>query len=483
MRIGVAGFYHESHAFGTPMTGLEQIDLVRGERYFTTYTGTRTSMGGVIDAAPDDWEMVPLVYATATPSGTITSAAYQQIRDELIQGVAAAHLDGIILILHGAMSVEGIEDAEGDLLEQVRSVLRRPKPLVVTVDLHANLSERMVALADLINGYKTYPHTDPYDRAVEATKLLARMLKGEVSPVAHLEKPPLLPPVQAQGTDRAPMRELITMAQEMERDPRVLNVTVTAGFPYGDEPRVGMGLLVTTDGNPELAARLAAQLRRYAWEHREAFCVENPSAQEAVAEAMASPEWPVVLVEVADNVGGGSAGDGTELLRELLAAEAEGALITINDPQAVQEAFRAGLGGRVSTMVGGKTDRLHGDPVPVVGQVIRLRADGLFRFVGSYMTGQPHDMGPAAVIRSGGVDIVLTSKRVMPFDVAYLQVLEIDPAAYRIIVAKSAIAWKAAFGDICQRSIEVDTPGITTVHLDRLPYQRLRRPLFPLDRL
>lgn len=481
MRVGAGGVFHESHSFAVPMTGLSQFTVVRGEEFVRTYRGTRTSMGGVLDAAPADWTLVPILYATATPSGTVTAEAYRQIRDGIVRDVERENLDALILILHGAMSVEGLFDSEGDLIEQVRRVFARPRPVVVTIDLHANLSERLVELADLIDGYKTYPHVDPYDRAVEAVGLMGRIARGEVRPAAHLTKPPILPPVQAQGTERSPMRELIAMAREMETNPRVLNVTVTAGFPYGDEPRVGMGFLVTTDGDADLARRLADQLGDHAWNHRRSFRVENPSPAEAVRAAIDSPEWPVVLVDVADNVGGGSAADGTVLLRELIDQGAPGALVTICDPAAVEAAFAAGASGEFAAAVGGRTDAHHGPPVRVEGKVVRLLSDGRIRYRGSYMTGQPDDMGRSALIRSGGIDLVLTSRRVMPFDVAYLLALDVHPADYRIIVAKSAVAWRSAFGDICRKAIEVDTPGITTIHLERLPYRHLKRPLYPMD--
>src|SRR5690606_32900225 len=314
-------------------------------------------------------------------------------------------------------------------------------------------------------------------------RLLDRMLRGEVRPATALRKPPLIMPVQAGETQRQPMKAVMELAAAIEARPHVLTASVVQGFAYADEERVGTAVLVTTDGRPDLAGAYADELAQFLWERREQLRIRNYTPEEAVRLAAAAPAGPVVLADVADNVGGGSAADGTAILAELLRQGAPRALVTINDPEAVQQAFAAGLGGPFAGLVGGKTDQLHGPPVPVEGQVIRLRADGRIRFQGPYMPGQPHDMGPAAVVRCGKVDIVLTSKRSPPFDAAYLAALDIDPASYHIIVAKSAVAWQAAFGPIAQQALMVDAPGITTVHLDTLPYRRLRRPVFPLDDL
>src|SRR5690606_13290385 len=373
--------------------------------------------------ARPDWDVRPLLYATATPSGAVERRAYEAIRDELVQRIAGAQLDGLLLILHGAMFVEGMEDAEADLLAAVRQVLPPGKPLAVTIDLHANVSQAVVDQADVIVAYKTYPHVDAYDRAVEATRLLDRMLRGEVRPATALRKPPLIMPVQAGETQRQPMKAVMELAAAIEARPHVLTASVVQGFAYADEERVGTAVLVTTDGRPDLAGAYADELAQFLWERREQLRIRNYTPEEAVRLAAAAPAGPVVLADVADNVGGGSAADGTAILVELLRQRAPSALVTINDPEAVAGAFAAGMGGVFRGEVGGKTDRFHGAPVPVEGRVVRLLADGRIRYMGPYMPGQPHDMGRSAVVRSGGVDIVLTSNRTPPFDAAYLHAL------------------------------------------------------------
>lgn len=481
MRIGVGGCFHESHGFAARLTPLSDFDLVRGKHFVEEYAGTRTSMAGFLDAAPRAWEVVPLLYATATASGPLERRAYEAIRGELAERVAAARLNGLFLILHGAMCVDGMTDAEADLLRTVRRALPNGAPLVVTIDLHANVSPQVAALADAIVGYKTYPHVDAYERAVDATRILVRMLQDDVRPAVSLAKPRLIMPVQAGETDRQPMKDLMALAAEVESRPHVLNVSVVPGFPYADEERVGTSILVTTDNRPDLGAQYADELAQVLWMRRDELRIRNHTPEEAVAMALATEAGPVVLADVADNVGAGSSADGTAILAELLRRGVPSALVTINDPEAVERAFEAGLGGGFSGLIGGKTDDFHGEPVFVEGEVIRLLADGRIRYHGPYMPGQPHDMGRTAVVRTGGVDIVLTSNRTPPFDRAYLTALHLDPVTYRIIVAKSAVAWQAAFGSLARQAIAVDAPGITTARIETLRYRNVRRPVFPLD--
>jgi microcystin degradation protein MlrC len=479
MRIAIGGAYHETHSLATPQTPLEAFSLYRGPQLLETYGGTRTELGGAISAADGDVALVPLLFAYTLPSGPIERGAYEAIASELVRGVEREQPDALFLVLHGAMLVEGMSDAEGELLERLRAVLGE-RPLAVTVDFHANLSERVVGQTDLLVGYKTYPHVDPYDRARECFQLLLRQLKGEIRPVSAIRKLPLITPPPTQETSREPMRSLIARAVAMEGLPGVLTASVTGAFAYADEPRTGMACVVITDGDRALAERLAGELADQAWAARAEFRVESFSPAAAVRQALAFP-GPVALVDVADNVGGGTAADGTVILAELMAAGATGALVTLRDAEAVAQAFAAGEGGLLETRVGAKTDRYHGEPVPVSARVLRLQPDGRWRFVGAYMTGQPGNAGRMALVRVDGVDIVLTEQRITPMDRGYLDRLKIDPCAYRIFVVKGALAWKTGFGDLVERDLFVDAPGITPIALSALPYRRLTRPIYPLD--
>jgi microcystin degradation protein MlrC len=379
------------------------------------------------------------------------------------------------------MVTEGTDDGEGDLIGAVRQEVGPRVPIAVTLDFHGNLTEAMVRGADLLHGYKTYPHVDMAERGVEATERLLDVIAGRLRPTAAFRKPPILPPLGSQGTAQGPMRRLYDLAAEMERDERVVSVSVFAGFPHADIPDAGLGVYVVTDGAPDLANRLAEELARTAWVHRHEFVHHGRSVRDAVAHGLAAAGRPIVLADMADNTGGGAAGDGTEVLRELLRVGARSAVVAcLWDPAAVQECLRAGVGGRVTLRVGGKVDDRHGAPLTVNGTV-RTLSDGRFVHKGPMMRGLPGRLGPTAVLEVDGVRVILISLRWQTLDPEMLRFVGIEPTGEKIVVVKSTIHYRAAFEPIAREIVEVDAPGLSSSNLARFPFVRVRRPIFPLD--
>lgn len=480
--IGVVGVVHETNTFAPGLTGLDafQNDWIVGSAAFVQrYTGTRTSMGGVIDAARElGLELRPGLYTQATPSGMVTDEAFNAIADGIAES-AEPDVDGLVVILHGAMVAESYPDAEGEILRRLRSKLGRDLPLAMTLDLHGNISSEMVELSDVIVAYDTYPHVDPYERAVEAVHLLNSRIAGDIRPVQKLVHTRMLVAPQAMLTASGVMKEMMDLAFELEKRPGVLNISVAGGFPYSDVADAGMTFVVTVDNDPALAERCGEELRAAAWERRERFAVPQLGPAEAVAEAVAESEGPVILIESSDNVGGGSPADATHLLPHLLAAPKK-SLIVIRDPEAVRLAAKLGIGETLRCAIGGKSDELHGRPVEVEGR-IRMLFDGNYRHIGAYMTGQYARMGLTAVVECGNVTVVLTEQRVAPWDPGHVKFVGLQPEQFHMIVVKAAIAWRTAFGDVAKRVIDVDTPGCCTANLHHFPYKALRRPIYPLD--
>jgi microcystin degradation protein MlrC len=440
-------------------------------------------MGGFLTATQDlGVDLETLIFAGALPSPTVSADAYQYIRERLLTRLRAAlPVDGILLALHGAMVAEGVDDAEADLVGCVRAIAGREVPVVCTLDLHANVSEELFRVAGVLIAYDTYPHVDIYERGVEAVHVIRHLAHGEAVASAF-RKLPLLTAPQSQSTEDEPMRSVMGLVHEWERDSRVLSISLCPGYPYSDVARLGFAIAVYTRGDRLLAESIADELAATLWARRAEFAVSNLSPAEAVQNAMASVETPVILVDAADNIGGGTPGDGTALLAELLRQDAHGAVVTIADAEAVRSCLAAGVGAAVRLSVGGKYDRNHGYPVDVEGYV-RLLSDGVYHHAGSYMTGLRVEMGRTAVVRVRGVEIVVMEHKAMPFDAQQLLSLGIDPARQRIIVVKSAIAWKTAYGAIARRVITVDTPGLCTGNLSAIPYVRRPRPVFPLDEI
>ncbi|MCC2668097.1 MAG: MlrC domain protein [Armatimonadetes bacterium] len=488
MRIAIGGFFHESNTFCRPFTELadyERTRLYRGAEMLPPLRGTDTEIGGFLRAADElGFEVVPTYYAWAWPAGPLTDDCFRTILDRLKQEMEAAMpVDGVLLQLHGAMVTQSDDDPDGTILAEVRSCLPPGVPLVATFDFHSNLSPLMVSSCDALIGYDTYPHVDLNDRGREAAGLIVRMINGEVRPVMALAKPPLMPHIVRQRTAEGPMAEMMALARDAEEEPGVLRVSVAGGFAYADVPRMGMGILTITDGDEQLAADLAEELAEQAWVRRERFTETLPDADEAVRLALAchSGHGPVVLADVADNVGGGSPGDGTVLLQALLHHRAKDAVILIADPEAVRACLQAGVRERVTVPVGGKVDRMHGDPVTVTGTV-RALTDGIFRNIGPMRDGLVDDQGRTAVVDVDGLTLVITERKLPMWNLQQLRSCGIEPAEQRIIVCKGAIAHRAAYAPIAGRMIEVETPGSCSGDVRRFPYENIRRPLFPIDR-
>jgi microcystin degradation protein MlrC len=481
MRLIAGGLMHETHTFSVEPTTLETLSIHRADEIWS-YRGTNHSMGGVIAGAEElGIELVPTLLADGVSTGTPSAATFTALLDELAERIAAAlPADGIVLTLHGAMVAEGFPDAEGAIVERIRELVGPNMPIAVTLDFHANIGRKMVDAATIVTTYDTYPHVDAADRAREAVSLLKRTISGEIRPTMAMVKPPLLPVPQAMFTAKEPFKTFFERAHAWEEKGKALTVTVAGGFPYADVPDAGVSFLVTTDGDLPAAAAMANELAEIAWASRNEMIIHNTSPRDAVAEAIAHPEGPVMLVDVGDNIGGGTPGDGTVLLAELLAQHAQGACMVINDPEAVQAAVAAGPGATVETTVGGKTDRLHGDPVPIDGR-IRALCDGQWVHEGPENAGVPVDMGPTAVVEVDGVTLVLTTHKTMPGDQQQLKSVGIEPTEQKMIVVKAAVRWRGGFGPIAKHAIHVDTPGLGSVDLNRFTYYQLRRPMFPLD--
>ncbi|WP_127579293.1 M81 family metallopeptidase [Paenibacillus koleovorans] len=481
-RIAVAGCVHETNTFAPGLTDLTHFanDWFEGEEAFLArYTGTRTSMGGVIDACRErGLSLSPGFYTQAVPSGMVTDEAFETIANA-IAGSIDPSADGAVIILHGAMVSVSEPDAEGAIVRRVRERVGRELPIAVTLDLHANPTQAMVDDADLIVGYDTYPHVDVYERAVEAVGLLHRLAAGEVKPVRVLRHTGLLVAPQGMLTDAGPFKRVMDLAFDWERQPGILNVTVIGGFPYSDVPDAGMCFIVTADGDAALAERCAHELTSFAWSIRDEFAVRLVTPADAVALAERQPAGPVVLVEGSDNVGGGSPADGTHMLPHLLRAS-KPSLLVLRDAEAARLAAEAGIGGVLRASVGGKSDGWHGEPVPIEGRV-RLLFDGDYTHIGRYMTGARARMGLTAVVQAGPVTIVLTSGRVAPWDPGHVLSVGLQPTDFHMIVVKSALAWKTAFGDVAKLAIDVDTPGCCGANLHLFPYRQLKRPIYPLD--
>ncbi|MCC7368609.1 MAG: M81 family metallopeptidase [Chloroflexi bacterium] len=489
MRIAVGGISHETNTFSTIKTDLtlfERRGVHSAEALLPAFAGTKTIVGGFIDSARSEgFEVVPTMLAEAAPSGTVTAEAFDRLTTMLLDGLRdAGPLDGVLLELHGAMVAERAGDGDAEILRRVRALVGSI-PIVAVLDLHANISDGMVALADALVGYDTYPHIDMYSRGLEAGAIVHRMVAHGLRTARALRKPPLLPPLPKQCTSYdTPMRALIELAHELEGQPGMVAVTVAAGFPYADVPEAGLAVLAISEGDQSLADRVADEVAALAWARRQEFVVQCTPVEDALDIAVSHPAdagGPVLLADTADNPGAGSPCDGTILLRGLLQRGVQQAAVgAIWDPAAVKVCQKAGVGETVTLDLGGKVDALHGAPLTVTGRV-RLLTDGSFVNLGPMNAGAETRMGPTAVLAIDGVDVIVTSNRVQALDAGMFRSQGIDPGRKRVLVLKSSVHYRGAFEPLASRVVEVDTPGLSNSDLSRFRYQHVRRPIFPLD--
>ncbi len=490
MRIFLAMVSHETNTFSTIPTDRGQFearDLRYGGEILEAYRGTGTCLGGMIAVAEQrGFTLLPSVAASASPAGRVTQDIYQAVKDRVLADLrAAGPLDGVLLDLHGAMVPEDLDDGEGDLLAAVRRTAGPALPVAVTLDFHANVTAAMVRHATLLHGYKTYPHVDMAERGREAAERLLDVIHGRLRPAVALRQPPLLPPIAGQLTTRGPMRRLSDMAAELEQRPGVVSISVFAGFPLADIYDAGLSVYVVADGNQSLADECADQLVAAAWELRREFIHHASPVPEAVAAALAQSSHgrPVVLADIADNTGGGAAGDTTEVLRELLRVGARGTTVAcLWDPGSVQACLQAGVGATITVSIGGKIDPSHGAPLKVTGRV-RTLSDGRFIHQGPMLRGVEGRLGPTAVLDVEDVKIILISRRWQTLDPEMIRFVGIDPVRERILAVKSTIHYRAAFEPLAHAIIEVDAPGLSSSNLTRFQFKNVRRPIFPLDEM
>jgi microcystin degradation protein MlrC len=485
-RIAIAGFMHESNTFNplkADRAAFVAQSLVFGPALLNEWRDAHHEVAGFLEAVAEAGDQaVPLVMAWATPSGPVTDAVLDEITTYVIKEIKSQRPDGLLLALHGAMVTDSAMDGDGEVLARLRQGLGQDLPIVVTLDLHGNLSERLIALSDAAVAYRTCPHVDQRECGRRAARLLRRMLDGAIRPRQALAKPPLIVNIMTHDTSEEPLRSHLERARAVESLPGILAVSLLPGFPYADVPQMGPSLVVVTDGAGELARREADRLAGELWQERSRLVANLPDAASAVSQALQATRTPVVLVDTGDNVGGGSAGDGTVLLGEMLRQRATDGVVCLYAPKEAQQCAAAGLGTSVRLRVGGKMDRLHGDPVELDGRV-RLLHDGTYvetevRHGGKRL----NHMGLSAVVElAGGNLLVLNSLRHPPFSLGQLTCLGIRPERQRILVVKAAIAYKAAYRAIAGTIIPVDTPGLTAVNPHRFTYQHFRRPMYPLD--
>jgi microcystin degradation protein MlrC len=486
MRIGIIALLQESNTFiGQPTTlkHFEQELLVTGEEVRGRLAGTHHEVAGMFHALEEQGEeAVPIFAARALPYGTIAASAIERLLEMLFGALAdAGRLDGILVAAHGATVSEPYPDVDGHWLSELRRRAGPDMPIIGTLDPHANLSAAMVAATDALIAYRTNPHLDQRARGIDAARMIVETVRGKLRPTMAVSFPPVAINIEKQNTAEEPCHSLYRFADRLLLNDRLLINSIILGFPYADVAEMGSSVIAVTHDDRALAQQLANELGMYLWEHRDSFVGDFISIEEALDKA-AGMQGPVCLLDMGDNVGGGSPGDGTLVALAIHERKLPKSFVCLCDPESVAQAEALGEWGTATFHVGGKSDRLHGPPLTCEATVVGL-------YDGKFEEPQPRhggftqmDQGPTAVIRTDyGLTIMLTSRRMPPFSLKQLTAQGLIPADFQLLVAKGVNAPVAAYKEVCKHFIRVNTPGCTTADIEQLHYQHRRKPMFPWE--
>lgn len=489
VKVLVAGFKHETNTFSrlpTTLADYEARALQRGADIAKAYAGTNTEVAAFLDGCKrHGWQAIPALVADATPSGRLTRDCYEAIAAEIVAAAAREKPQAVLLNLHGAMVAEHQEDGEGELIARLREAVGPQAVIAATLDLHANVTERMATGADILVSYRTYPHIDNYKIAEEAVELVARALRGEIKPVTVMRRGAEIAGLDSgRTTQTGPMTEALAMARKLGSEPGVLSVSVNAGFFKADIAEVGPSVVIVGEGERAALARRAEPLLAHIKATRGISTVRYATVADAIALAKAKGRVgaPVVIADFADNPGGGGYSDSTGVLRGMIEAEiSNAAAAAICDPDVAAACHKAGLGATLTLDVGGKIDPGIAPGVRVTGTVTHL-SDGRFTITGPMMTGMRIDMGPTATLKTGGVEIVVGSRRFQNYDLGFFRIGGVEPKERAVLLVKSMQHFRAAYAPIAGDIIVVDEgDGITSSNIGRLKFAHVRRPVWPLD--
>ncbi|MGE0874609.1 MAG: M81 family metallopeptidase [Burkholderiales bacterium] len=490
MKLVLAQMKHETNTFSPVPTPIGRFARgsplpLEGEAAIRAFRGTGDGLGAYIELAGKAGAQFALpIAASAWPSGPVEDAAFDYIAERICNEVAKG-CDAILLDLHGAMVTETHEDGEGELLRRIRAIAPRT-PIAVSLDMHTNLYPAMVDQSTVIAGFQTYPHVDMHATSLRAGKALFAMLEGRASPTMAWGNRPMLPHVMRQSSLDSPNREIQARAVQMERE-GALCASLFVGFPHADIEYAGLSAVVVTDDNPALARKWCDELLDMAWNSREKWVYEVEPLAQSFARAGVMSARPVVLLDHYDNAASGGTMDTMTVLAGILDAGLEDvAAFAIFDPAAVAKMRDAGIGARLTLPLGGKLDMpslgLKGKPLELTGTVKNL-TNGQFRNRGPMGKGVLMDMGPTAVFDTGKVEIIVISRQQEPNDLECFHSQGIDPACKRYIMLKSRVHWRAGFGDLAKAIVECAGTGVCTSDYSMLDFRKVRRPIYPLDRM
>ena len=485
MRVITGAIDHETSTFTTVPTTWDsyhdRFGYLHGNEILQKFQGSNTPIGGFIEGAEaHGFELVPTVFGSPQPSGPTPRNIFDTIVDELLDGIrAVGKIDGVLLQLHGSMVAEGIDDGEGYILAAVRDVVGADVPVVAQLDIHSNVSERMVEMADVLIGRETYPEVDMAPRGRECADVLVRIVRERLRPTMALHQIPMIWGMN-QVTAHPPMSEAIAKLHEIESRDGVVCGSIATCYSLADQPDMGASVYVVTDNDQAMAQRYADELGEWIFARKEDWHFPISTTREALLLAQKEGRYPVIFADQQDNTGGGSPGDSTGVLRTFIDEGLKDACVLyVVDPEVIEKCHNAGAGKTLKLDVGAKSTPLQGRPVRMTAEIIAV-SDGKFRYHGPMYAGLDGDMGPSVHIHQDGIHVLLVSRREQPFDTAFSVSLGLDPRKMRYIAVKSSAHFRSGFESWAGAIYQVAEPSVHDQASGQLTYHRLGRKLYPL---
>lgn len=494
-KILYAGLFHETHTFlkdKTTKVHFEKKGILFGDAIIQKHQNESSTCSGFLEKASEyNWDVIPSCLYSASPGGMVEQAVVDEFIETFFQDLNQHinEIDAIFLTLHGAMVSEMMDDVEGEILKRIHALCEKysKKVLVAGVlDLHCNFSKDMAEYSNILVAYRKNPHTDAKEMTMHAADLLQQNFEKQTTPKTFFRATNLIFSPKGVGTDKGPMLDTLLAARQFEKESKDIQcINIFAGFSYADIPDCGFSISLITTGSAEEAENVFDAIEKIAIDQRDAGHPQDHSITKAIQMIQKEKNGPILLIEPSDNIGGGTPGDGTGALEAIIQHKIEKSIAIINDPEIVQNCIRAGVGSKLNGFIGAKVDDCHGNSLNLDFEVCSL-SDGKFELENKQshlasMNGHFINMGPCAVIKHQYGTILLTTNKTPPMDIAQLRSQGIKPEDAFVIVIKAAVSHKAAYDPIATKSIYVDTPGLGTSNLNRLPYTKVKRPKFPLD--
>ena len=483
-KIAIASFLQETNTFSPNKTTLDNFNFSHGNNFYLNALKEKTEVKGFISILKKEKiNIIPLMGGWAVSSGKIKKGDFKIIINNFLASIKkAGKFDGLLLALHGSCAAEGCDSVDSYLIEKIREILGKKIPIMISLDLHANITKSMQKNTDAIVGYKTCPHTDIYKTGKKTAKLMIGRLKKKIKKKIILKKLPMITQAENHLTDRGVFKNLIQRTKQFEKIPGILSVSIFAMQPWLDVKEAGWAITVVTDNDNLRAKKLTKRLAEEVWSVRHKFLMNLPNPSTALKYGMKIKGGPVTLGEGADATMGGATGDGLWILKSILKnkLDKEKCAVVVVDKLAVNKAIKLGLNKTIQLKVGGSLNQKYNKSIKITGKIINI-SDGVFKYKGKVYTGRTVDMGNTVVIKINNINLLIAEKNMPTTDPEMYRSQGIEPRKMKFVVVKSPLGLWTEYEPISKAVISVDTPGCCRADLTKLPFKKISKKFFPFN--